>query len=239
MVFYFINKPEDFVLSNCNANELRRFFMHIPDGFLAVNTWLPAWIVSIGGITISVKKVMFRLKEKAVPMMGVCSAFIFAAQMLNFPVAGGTSGHLLGGVLAAILLGPWAGAIVISCVLIVQCIIFQDGGVTALGANILNMAIIGTIGGYIVYRIISRIIGGHKGIMIGAAIASWLSVLLASSACALELSFSGTSSLNIALPAMAGVHALIGIGEAVITCLVIGFVLKTRPDLLYNSKIGG
>lgn len=211
--------------------------MHIPDGFLTVNTWLPVWLLSIGGLAISIKKVMGRLKDKTIPLLGVSSAFIFAAQMLNFPVAGGTSGHLLGGALAAILLGPWAGMIVISVVLTVQCFIFQDGGVTALGANIFNMAMIGTLTAYIIYRLFAKSIGGAKGIMIGAAFGSWFSVVIASSVCALELAFSGTSPLSIALPAMAGVHALIGIGEAVITCLVVGFILKVRPDLLYNQKI--
>ena len=112
--------------------------MHIPDGFLTVNTWLPAWIVSLGGLGVCLKKVSAMLKDKMVPLMGVMAAFIFAAQMLNFPVMGGTSGHLLGGVLAAVLLGPYAGAIVIAVVLAVQCLIFQDGGLTSLGANIFD-----------------------------------------------------------------------------------------------------
>ncbi len=210
--------------------------MHIPDGFLSPNVWSITWIFSAGGLAYCVKKTKQILKDKMVPLMGVMSAFIFAAQMLNFPVAGGTSGHLLGGVLAAVLLGPYAGAIVISCVLVVQCLIFQDGGLTALGANIFNMAFVGVVGGYFIYHVLAKIIGGAKGIMIGTAIASWFSVVLASSVCAVELAFSGTSPLHIALPAMAGIHALIGIGEAITTCLVIGFVLKVRPDLIYNYR---
>lgn len=212
--------------------------MHIPDGFLTINTWLPAWVLSIGWLVISIKKVMALLKDKMVPLLGVSSAFIFATQMLNFPVAGGTSGHLLGSTLAVILLGPWAGMIVITVVLTVQCFIFQDGGVTALGANIFNMSVVGVLTAYAFYRIFTKIVGSTKGIMIGTALGSWFSVVLSSSMCALELAISGTSPLYVVLPAMAGIHAIIGIGEAVITCLIIGFIIKARPDLLYNYKVG-
>jgi len=208
--------------------------MHIPDGFLSTNVWVGLWVISAGFLSFCVQKTRQILKDKMVPLMGVVSAFIFAAQMLNFPVAGGTSGHLLGGVLAAVLVGPWAGAIVIACVLTVQSLIFQDGGLTALGANIFNMSIVGTIGGYFIYRIITKLIRKDKGVLIGTAVAAWISVVIASSACALELALSKTSPLNLVLPAMAGVHSLIGIGEMLITLLVIGFVLKVRPDLIYK-----
>lgn len=209
--------------------------MHIPDGFLSTNTWVSLWLISIAGISYCLKKTTQILKDKMVPLMGVMSSFVFAAQMLNFPVMGGTSGHLLGGVLAAVLLGPYAAAIVLTCVLIVQCFIFQDGGLTALGANIFNMAIVGTIGSYSIYKIINKLLGG-RGIILAVAVASWFSVVIAASFCALELAISGTSPLKIVLPAMIGVHALIGIGEAIITSLVISFVLKVRPDLIYKSK---
>ena len=208
--------------------------MHIPDGFLTANTWIPTWLISIGGIGFCLKRVSRMLKDKMIPLMGVIAAFIFAAQMLNFPVIGGTSGHLLGGVLAAVLLGPCAGAVVIAIVLVIQCLIFQDGGLTTLGANIFNMSFVGAMGGYFIYNSIRGVVQGEKGIVVGAGIAAWLSVVVASCVCAVELAISGTSPLNVALPAMAGVHALIGLGEAVITCLVIGFVLKVRPDLIYN-----
>jgi len=211
--------------------------MHIPDGFLAANTWVPAWVISVGGLGYCVKRASEALKDKMVPLMGVMAAFIFAAQMLNFPVAAGTSGHLLGGVLAAVLLGPYAGAVVIAVVLAVQCLVFQDGGLTALGANILNMSFIGTMGGYIIYSLIRKTIGDNKGILMGAAIAAWVSVVLASSACAIELAVSGTSPLKIVLPAMVLVHMLIGIGEAIISVFVLSFVLKTRPDLIYNKEV--
>lgn len=173
-----------------------------------------------------------------VPLMGIMSAFIFAAQMINFPVLGGTSGHLFGGVLAAVLLGPYAAAVVLTCVLIFQCLVFQDGGLLALGANILNMAIVGTLGGYFIFSILNKIISGKKGFVIGAAIAAWCSVVLAASLCALELSISGISPLRVVLPAMAGIHALIGIGEAIITVAVLSFISKVRPDLIYGWSGG-
>jgi cobalt/nickel transport system permease protein len=209
--------------------------MHIPDGFLATNTWVPAWIVAAGGIGFSLRETARIVRDRFVPLIGAMAAFIFAAQMLNFPVMGGTSGHLLGGVLAAVMLGPYAGAVTISVVLIVQCLIFQDGGLTALGANILNMALIGTIGGYYFYSGLRRIVGAER-FMLAVVLASWFSVVLASCACAIELAISGTSPLGVALPAMAGVHALIGIGEAIVTGLVTSYVLKTRPDLIYTHK---
>lgn len=209
--------------------------MHIPDGFLAANTWGPAWIFSVAGLGYCLKKTTAVLKEKMVPLMGVMAAFIFAAQMLNFPIGGGTSGHLLGGVLAAVFLGPYTGAIVIAVVLIVQCLIFQDGGLSAMGANILNMSFIGAVGGYGIYRLVERLLARtRKATFVGVAVAAWFSVVLASAACAVELAISGTSPLKIALPAMVSVHMLIGIGEAIISCLVVGFVLRTRPDLIYK-----
>jgi cobalt/nickel transport system permease protein len=208
--------------------------MHIPDGFLEASTWAPAWVISTGAIGYCLKKTAGTLKDKTVPLMGIMSAFIFATQMINFPVIGGTSGHLFGGVLAAVLLGPYAGAVVLSCVLIFQCLIFQDGGLLALGANIFNMAIIGTIGGYIIFNLINKMIGSKTGLQIGAAVAAWFSVVLAAVFCAMELAFSGTSPLSVVLPAMAGVHALIGIGEAIITVAVLSFIQKVRPDLIYG-----
>lgn len=210
--------------------------MHIPDGFLSTQTLIPAWVISAGGIGYSLRRAAWMVRDRFVPLMGVMAAFVFAAQMLNFPVMGGTSGHLLGGVLAAVMLGPYAGAVVISVVLLVQCLVFQDGGLTALGANILNMAMIGTIAGYFIFKLL-RMILGAKGFLAAVAIAAWFSVVLASIACAFELAFSGTSPLGVALPAMAGVHALIGIGEAVITVLVVGFVHKVRPDLIYGLDL--
>lgn len=210
--------------------------MHIPDGFLTAPTWMTAWAVSIGGVGYSVRRTAVMLKDRMIPLMGVLSAFIFAAQMINFPVMSGTSGHLLGGVLAAVLLGPYGGSVVLTCVLTFQCLIFQDGGLTALGANVFNMAIAGTMIGYGVYRFLADRLKIRGGLISAAAAASWVSVVAASAFCAVELALSGTAPLGIVLPAMAGVHALIGIGEAVITASVIGMILKTRPDLMYRPE---
>lgn len=208
--------------------------MHIPDGFLSPPVFLSGWAVSLGALAFALRKTRQYLKDKMVPLMGVMSAFIFAAQMLNFPVLGGTSGHLLGGVLAAVALGPFAGFIVISLVLIVQCLIFQDGGLTALGANILNMGLIGTIFSYYFYLFLRRTI--FRKHMMGAVFtASWLSVMLAAVACSLEIALSEVVLLKVVLPAMAFVHIFIGIGEGVITSLVISFILKVRPDLLFEG----
>ncbi len=193
--------------------------MHVPDGFLNLPVLLVTWIIAIGLIAISLKQVQAEYKERAVPLMGVCAAFIFATQMVNFPIPGGTSGHLLGGTLAASLLGPWAGSLVMASVFIVQGSVFQDGGLTALGANIFNMGLIGTFGGYYLYRTIRFAIGRDKlsGMVVGIAIAAWTSVVVAAIVCAFELALSGTIPLPVALAAMASWHVLIGIGEAVIS----------------------
>src|SRR5262249_47920967 len=145
------------------------------------------------------------------------------------------SGHLLGGVLSAVMLGPWAGAVVIAAVLIVQCLLFGDGGVFALGANFLNMGLIGAVGGYAIYAPIRRAIGGSAGVLIGAMVAAWFSVLLASGAFAIELAFSsGWTEFFRVLSWMGLVHAGIGLGEALVTGLVLRFILLTRPDLVYS-----
>lgn len=212
--------------------------MHIPDGFLNAATVATTCAVSAGGVANAVRVANKKLGEKQVPMMGILAAFIFAAQMLNFPVAGGTSGHLIGAALAAILLGPWAGVLIMSCVLIAQCLIFQDGGLLALGANILNMGIIASFSGYYVYRLAILVLGNSKrGQLAGGFAGAWASVFLAAIVCALELAVSGTSPLAVVLPAMAGIHALIGIGEGLITAAVLSLVLATRADLLQLQRI--
>ena len=211
--------------------------MHIPDGFLDTKTWVTLSAVSAGFVALSVVRANRKLGEKHVPLMGVMSAFIFAAQMLNFPVAGGTSGHFMGAVLAAVLLGPFAGMLIMTIVLAVQCLMFQDGGITALGANIFNMGVVGSLSGYVIYLLFSTIIKGKIGKLTGAFIAGWASIVLAASACAVELAVSGTIALNIALTAMAGVHMIIGIGEALITTMVLTLILTIRPDLVELPKI--
>ena len=207
--------------------------MHIPDGFLSPEIWMGMWLISIAILGYAIAKTNRELGDRHVPLMGVLAAFIFAAQMLNTPVAAGTSGHMLGGVLAAVFLGPLAASIVMACVFIVQGVFFQDGGITAMGANIFNMGLIGTIGGYYIYRGISKV----SGRLVAAGIAAWLAVVAASAATAIELAISGTTSLQLALPAMVGIHAIIGLIEAGITVGAIAFVMKTRPDLLELEKI--
>lgn len=207
--------------------------MHIPDGFLSTGTAVATWAVSAGGLGYAVKRVNRELGERQVPMMGVTAAFIFAAQMLNFTVAGGTSGHLLGGALAAILLGPWPAMLVLTSVLVVQALLFQDGGLLALGANILNMAVIGVLVGWVVYVGLRRLLGEKTwATMVSGFAAAWVSVVIAALACAVELALSGTSPWQVALPAMGLVHMLIGIGEGLITVAVLAFLRTTRPDLL-------
>ena len=212
--------------------------MHIPDGFLSVATVATTYAVSTGGVANAVRITNKKLGEKHVPLMGILAAFIFAAQMLNFPVAGGTSGHFLGAALAAILVGPWAALLIMTAVLIAQSLIFQDGGLLALGANIFNMGIVATFGAYYLYRLTQSLFGDNRrGKLSGALIASWGSVLLASIACAAELAISGTSPWGVVLPVMAGIHALIGIGEGLITIAVVSLVLSTRSDLMQLQKI--
>jgi cobalt/nickel transport system permease protein len=211
--------------------------MHIPDGFLETKTWATLDAVAIGVAALAIARTRRIMGEKQIPLLGVLAAFIFAAQMVNFPVAGGTSGHFMGAVLAAILLGPWSAALVMMAVLIIQCLVFQDGGLTALGANMVNMGLIGGMFGYLFYRGGQKFLGGGvRPRPIAVFIAAWLSIVLAASACAMELAMSGTLPIEAALPAMAGVHALIGIGEGIITVLVVGLIARVRPDLLEVEK---
>lgn len=212
--------------------------MHIPDGFLNAATAATTYVLSSGAVGYGVREANRKLGERHVPLMGVMGAFIFAAQMLNFTVIGGTSGHLIGGALAAILLGPWAGTLIMTCVLIVQCLVFQDGGVTTLGANVLNMGLVACFVGYCLYRGVTSLMGeGRTRRLIGGFVGAWASVFVASAVCAVELAVSGKSPLWVALPAMGGIHALIGIGEGLITAVVLSFVMATRGDLLELAKV--
>ena len=207
--------------------------MHIPDGFLSNGVLIATGAVSAGAVGYGLYKAREELDEKSVPLLALCAAFVFAAQMLNFPVAGGTSGHFLGGILVAVLLGPWLGELVIALVLLVQCLGFADGGLTALGANVFNMAVIGTILGYYIFYGIKSLLPKNRTYFLAATgVAAWISVMLASGAAAVELAVSGTTPLSVALPSMLGVHAIIGVGEAAITVLVVGVVLAVRPDLV-------
>jgi cobalt/nickel transport system permease protein len=210
--------------------------MHLPDGFLNIPVSLVTWAISVALISVSLKRVQAEYQERAVPLMGVCGAFIFAAQMINFPIPGGTSGHLLGGTLAGALLGPWAGSLVMAAVFIVQGVIFQDGGITVMGANIFNMGLIGTFGGYYLFAVIRRALGPNhlRSVVVAGAVAAWASVVAAALACALELAASGTVPFNVALAAMVSWHILIGIGEALITVATLTFIWRSRPDLFFH-----
>lgn len=201
--------------------------MHIPDGFLDPKVWVIADLIGLGYLTQAIRKTRKVLENSQIPLLAVMAAFIFAAQMINFPVAGGTSGHLLGGALAAILLGPWNAGLIMTVVLIIQCLFFYDGGITALGANVLNMAVIAPWVAYGVYQGITRLFKGKRGQggRFGAIFsASWLSVMAAAIACTMEIVLAGAVPLKIALPAMTGWHALIGIGEGIITAAVVAVV---------------
>jgi len=206
--------------------------MHVPDGFLDAKTLALTGALSAGGLAVAARQVNRALPRNKIPLMGLSAAFVFAAQMLNFPVAGGTSGHLLGGVLASVLLGPAAAAIVIACVLTVQALLFSDGGVLALGANIFNMSLMGAVCGYAIYRSARRFLPGLRGQITAVFFASWLSTVLAAATCAGELSLSGTLPPGVVFPAMISVHMLIGIGEGLITSLVILAIARARPELL-------
>jgi cobalt/nickel transport system permease protein len=208
--------------------------MHIPDGFLSPVVALICWVITIAVVAVAIRKTNHQLGQKQVPLMGIMAAFIFAAQMINFPVAGGTSGHLLGGALAAIVLGPWPAVLVMTAVIAVQALLFQDGGLLVMGANILNMGILTAAVGYGLYRLVANRGKGLK--LVGAGLAAWLSVMTAALATSLELWLSGTAGLEIVIPAMMSVHALIGIGEALITVAALAFIMQVRPDLLPGEK---
>lgn len=209
--------------------------LHIPDGFLTIGISLIFWSITIVTVGIAISKTNKSLGERQVPLMGIMAAFIFAAQMLNFPVAGGTSGHFLGGALAAIVLGPWAGILVMTAVIGVQALLFQDGGLLVMGANIFNMGLLTAMIGFGLYRSVS---GRSRGIRLTVAgVAAWLAVVASALITALQLWLSGTTRLEIVVPAMLGVHVLIGLGEAIITVAALTFIDQTRPDLMTEKAV--
>jgi cobalt/nickel transport system permease protein len=212
--------------------------MHIPDGFLDIPVSLLAYAVSAVVLAVAVLKSRSQLDDRTAPLAGLTAVFVFAAQMINFPVAAGTSGHLIGAALAAILVGPWVGMLVITVVLVVQALLFADGGLTALGANVLNMAIVATVVGWLVFRLGVRLVRTRGGAAIVAGIAGFLSVPAAAMAFVLEYAIGGTApvSLSAVAAAMGGVHLLIGIGEGVITGLVVATVLASRPDIVVGVR---
>jgi cobalt/nickel transport system permease protein len=211
--------------------------LHIPDGFLTVAVSLAGWVLAILVIVVAVRQTRRQLGERQIPLMGVLAAFIFAAQAVNFPVAAGTSGHLLGGALAAIVLGPWAASLIMTAVIAVQGLLFQDGGLLVMGWNILNMGVFTAFSGFFGYSLVRRLVGDNApGRLAGAFVGAWLSVEVGAIATAVELAVSGTSPLDYALPAMVGVHALIGIGEGLITVGAIAFLLASRPEVVRGGE---
>ena len=211
--------------------------LHIPDGFLSGGVAAVAAVLAIAAVAYGLKVADRDLDEARVPLLGVLAAFIFATQMLNFPIAGGTSGHLLGATLAAVLLGPWIACLVMAVVLTTQAFVFADGGITALGANVLNMGVLGAVlAGFLVAagaKALPNTRAAYLGIV---GVVSWLAVMVGAGATGIQLAISGTVPFGTVMPAMLGVHALIGIGEAVITVAAVSAVLAARPDLI---AIGG
>jgi cobalt/nickel transport system permease protein len=210
--------------------------MHIPDGFLDGKTAITAAALSTVGVGVALRQVRRELPPRRIPLLGLAAAFLFAAQMVNFPVAGGTSGHLVGGVLVAALLGPSAAIVVLTAVLVVQCFLFADGGLSALGANLFNMGILGAGGGYLVFRLVGSRLRGLRGQVTGVAFGGWISTVLASIGCAGQLAWSHTVPWSAGFPMMASVHMVIGIGEGLIGALAFLAVQRTRPDLVAERQ---
>ncbi|MEW5759762.1 MAG: energy-coupling factor ABC transporter permease [Candidatus Thermoplasmatota archaeon] len=213
--------------------------MHVPDGLMAPQILILGWVIAIVFIIVATKILNKRIEEKKIPLMAMLAAGIFVAQMLNFPIGGGTTGHLVGCALATILLGPYAGIMIITTILIIQCFLFGDGGVTALGLNILNMAIIGSFTFWYVYKLFPE---RYRNIGIG--VASWFAVFFSAGACAIELAMSHSLTNGIygipayiSIPAMLGYHTIIGIGEGIITTGIIVYLAHSAPEILKMEKI--
>jgi len=211
--------------------------MHVPDGFLSTPVAIACAALAVAGVGAAASRSRALLGSRAVPRMGVTAAFVFSAQMINFPVAGGTSGHLVGGALAAVLLGPSAAVIAMTSVLLMQCLVFGDGGLLALGANVLNMALLHPIVGFAAYRATLGRAGsgrspGPARRIASLAFASWVATVVAAATCAGELALSRVVAPAVVFAAMVGVHLAIGLGEALIAALVLAAILRLRPALL-------
>ncbi|MBP1607774.1 MAG: cobalamin [Acidobacteria bacterium] len=210
--------------------------MHIPDGFLSTRIAVSLDAISGATILYASRRVRFATSDRLIPVMGVLAAFVFASQMLNFPIIGGTSGHLVGGALLGILLGPMAGFLTMATVLIAQALFLQDGGLLALGANIFNIGAVTAFVGHGTYSLLGGGKGNPKRVTFAGFVAAFLSLIASAACCALQLALSGTIPLQIGLPAMVGYHAVIGMIEGGLTAGILSFLLHVRPDLL-NSDI--
>lgn len=206
--------------------------MHIPDGFLDAKTCFTASALSCVGLAVAVAQLKKTLPPRGVPFLGLSAAFVFSAQMVNFPVVGGTSGHLIGSALVTALLGAPAAVVVLCSVLLAQAFLFADGGIMALGANAFNMAILAPAVSTVTIKAVERIVPGMRGKVAAVAFAGWCSTVAASICCAGQLAWSGTVAWNIGFPAMAGIHALIGLGEGLISAIVLATILRKRPEIL-------
>jgi cobalt/nickel transport system permease protein len=206
--------------------------MHIPDGFLSTRIAVAMNVVSGASILYAVRRVKVDFSGRKVPIMGMLAAFVFAAQMLNFPILGGTSGHLIGGSLLAILLGPMAGSLTLATVIIAQSLFLQDGGLIALGANIFNIGVVPCFSGYAVFRLLRGGTGTGKRLILAGFFAGWVSLLISSALCAIQMGLSGVIGLHIGLTAMVGYHAVIGVVEGMLTAGVLSFLFKVRPDIM-------
>lgn len=213
--------------------------MHIPDGFIDIPTSTSVGLLAIAGTAVALKKARTELDDRTAPMAGLTAVFIFAVQMLNFPVAAGTSGHLLGGALATVLVGPWAASLAVTVVLGVQALLFADGGLTALGLNIFNLSIVAVLVSHICFKVAKKLLPKNRGsIPLAAAFAAFISVPISASAFALQYAVGGTGTAPAAtvFAAMFSTHVLIGIGEALITMLTVSAIISTRSDLVYGWK---
>jgi cobalt/nickel transport system permease protein len=213
--------------------------MHVPDGFLDVPTSLATGVVAVVGVALALRGAHKELDDRTAPMAGLVATFVFAGQMMNFPVAAGTSGHLLGGALAAVLVGPWTAVLCISVVLVVQALFMADGGITALGTNITLMALVGVGVGWLVFVGVRAVLPKRlSSIAPAAAVGALVSVPIAALAFSLLFAIGGTAPVSTGkvLAAMVSWHAIIGVGEAFITGLVIAGVIAVRPDLVYGAR---
>ncbi len=210
--------------------------MHMSDGLINAPISAVFGLIAVIGLAIAVSRARADLDDRTAPMAGLVTAFVFAVQMINFPILPGASGHLLGGALVAILVGPWVGALCIAIVLAVQALLFADGGLTALGTNIVNMALVGVFVGYAVAVALRKLARRSRaGLVATAFIAAFLNTVVASLAFVLEYAIGGAggASLGTVFTLMVGLHALIGIGEGIITAATVGAVASSRPDLIY------
>ncbi|WP_113704488.1 energy-coupling factor ABC transporter permease [Nonomuraea lactucae] len=212
--------------------------MHVPDGFFNAAVSVSAGAVAAAGVAVCLRGARRELDDRTAPMAGLVAAFVFAVQMLNFPVAAGTSGHLMGGALAAILVGPYTGVLCLAVVLLVQGVFFADGGLTALGVNITLMGIVGVLVGWGVFRLVGGLVRGRGGVTAASFLAALVSVPVSALVFTLLFWVGGTAPIDMGTvaAAMGGVHVLIGVGEGVITALTVGAVLAVRPDLVYGAR---